>query len=77
MPQYQAYAVQKGRRVDMPALFEAASDDDAIPQARDLLDGPYIQLWQDDRFVMGLRKPVKSAPPPLESALPPLETQSV
>ncbi|MBX9826368.1 MAG: hypothetical protein K2Y27_15425 [Xanthobacteraceae bacterium] len=66
MPQYQAYAVQKGRRADMPALFEAASDDDAIPQARALLDGPYIQLWQDKRFVMGLRKPIKSALPALE-----------
>ena len=61
MPEYRAYAVQNGRRVDVPALFEAASDDDAIPQARALLDGPYIQLWQDSRFVMGLRKPVKSA----------------
>ena len=67
MPQYRAYGVQKGRRADRPALFEAASDDDAIPQARDLLDGPYIQLWQDDRFVIGLRKPVKSALPPLEA----------
>ncbi|MBX9826334.1 MAG: hypothetical protein K2Z80_12140 [Xanthobacteraceae bacterium] len=67
MPQYQAYAVQKGRRADLPALFEAASDDDAIPQARALLDGPYIQLWQDERFVMGLRKPVKNAPLPLEA----------
>jgi hypothetical protein len=67
MPQYRAYAVQKGRRVDMPALFEAASDDDAIPYAKALLDGPYIQLWQDDRFVMGLRKPVKSALQPLET----------
>jgi hypothetical protein len=65
MPQYRAYAVQKGRRVDVPALFEAASDDDAVAQARALLDGPYIQLWQDDRFVIGLRKPVKSAMPQL------------
>ena len=61
MPEYRAYAVQNGRRVDVPALFEAACDDEAIPQARALLDGPYIQLWQDDRFVMGLRKPVRSA----------------
>jgi hypothetical protein len=65
MPQYRAYAVQKGRRVDVPALFEAASDDDAIPQARALLDGPYIQLWQANRFVTGLRKPVKSVMPQL------------
>jgi hypothetical protein len=61
MPKYRAYAVQKGRRVDVPALFEAACDDAAIPQAKELLDGPYIQLWQDDRFVMGLRKPSKAA----------------
>jgi hypothetical protein len=61
MPKYRAYAVQKGRRVDVPALFEAVSDDAAIPQAKQLLDGPYIQLWQDDRFVMGLRKPPKPA----------------
>lgn len=59
MPKYRAYAVQKGRRVDVPALFEAVSDDAAIPQAKQLLDGPYIQLWQDDRFVTGLRKPPK------------------
>jgi hypothetical protein len=45
MPKYRPYAVQKGRRIDRPAMFEAASDDDAIPQARELLDGPYIQLW--------------------------------
>ena len=61
MAAYRAYAVQQGRRADVPALFEAGSDDDAIPQARALLDGPYIQLWQDDRFVMGLRKPIKQA----------------
>ncbi len=51
--------------MDVPALFEAASDDDAIPQARALLDGPYIQLWQANRFVTGLRKPVKSVMPQL------------
>lgn len=61
MPKYRAYAVQKGRRADVPALFEAASDDAAIPQAKQLLDGPYIQLWQDDRFVMGLRKRPRAA----------------
>jgi hypothetical protein len=61
MPKYRAYAVQQGRRVDVPTWFEAASDDAAIPQAKQLLDGPYIQLWQDDRFVMGLRKPPKVA----------------
>jgi hypothetical protein len=61
MPKYRAYAVQKGRRVDVPTLFEATSDDAAIPQAKRLLDGPYIQLWQDDRFVVGLRKPPKAA----------------
>ena len=65
MPQYRAYGVQKGRRADRPALFEAASDDDAMQRARDLLDGPYIQLWQDDRFVIGLRKPVNDATSPL------------
>lgn len=54
-PTYRAYCVGRdGRLGSVPTVIEAADDDGAIEQARQLVDGTGIELWDLARRVVVL-----------------------
>jgi hypothetical protein len=55
MPSYRMFLMGHGRRiVGPPTDFDAATDDEAVGQARQLLDGHDIEVWQRERFITRL-----------------------
>lgn len=63
MPEYRAYLIKDAQFAAAPTIIEADADDVAIEQAKRLIDGHDVQLWQGTRFVVGLRsKAEKEAP---------------
>lgn len=55
MPTYSAFCVKNDQIVGAPTDIAADSDQAAIEQARQLVDGCDIDLWQGSRFVIALR----------------------
>jgi hypothetical protein len=55
MVEYRAYQIKDKRIAAPPTMIEAAGDPAAIEQAQQLVDGCDVELWQADRFVIGLR----------------------
>lgn len=51
-PTYRAYRVNPGKRVSSAAIIvEATNDEEAIAQARQLVDGVGIEVWDRTRRV--------------------------
>jgi len=55
MADYRAYLIKDKHIAAAPTMIEADADDAAIEQARQLVDGHDVELWQGPRFVIGLR----------------------
>jgi hypothetical protein len=62
VPQYRAYPVNAAPRPGAPHIaapphiIECDNDDQAIGQARQLVDGHDIELWEGARFVIGIKR---------------------
>jgi hypothetical protein len=55
MPVYRAYHLKEDRHIaGPPTMFASPDDTDAIKEARKLIDGHDIELWEGSRFVIGL-----------------------
>jgi hypothetical protein len=59
MPQYRIYQVRDNHIAGPPIEIEAESDDAAITQTKQMLDGADLELWNGARFVIGLRSQEK------------------
>jgi hypothetical protein len=55
MPAYRAYPLKDNHVAGPPNIIVADSDHDAIEQAKQLVDGHDVELWDGPRFVMGLK----------------------
>jgi hypothetical protein len=56
MPEYRIYTLAKDNRIVAPPdMVECDSDADAILEARILLDGMDVEVWQGARIVTRLR----------------------
>jgi hypothetical protein len=55
MPDYRAYRIKNNRVDGVPTVIACDSDQEAIQQARKLMDGHDIELWEGPRFVIGLK----------------------
>ena len=57
MPTYRAYHIKDDKHfAGPPAIIEAADDAAAIEQARQLVDGHDVELWESARFVIGFKR---------------------
>ena len=60
-PLYRAFRVSPGGRISsVPVILDAADDDKAIAQARHLVDGAGIEVWDRTRRVVVLSSMDKS-----------------
>jgi hypothetical protein len=55
MPAYSAFCVKNGQIVGAATDIAADNDQAAIEQAKQLVDGCDIDLWEGGRFVIALR----------------------
>ena len=55
MPDYRAYLIKRGHIEGPPNIVVADTDQEAIDQAKQLVDGHDVELWERARFVIGLR----------------------
>jgi hypothetical protein len=55
MPDYRVYKIKNNQIVGAPVVVACESDRDAIQQAKKLVDGHDIELWDGPRFVIGLK----------------------
>ena len=55
MAEYRVYQIKDNRVAAPPTLIEADVDPAAIEQARLLVNGCDVELWEGPRFVIGLR----------------------
>jgi hypothetical protein len=55
MAEYRAYRIKDGRISTPPNIIVADDDKRAIEQAKQLVDGADIELWDRARFVRGFR----------------------
>ena len=56
MADYRFYTLENGNRIGgPPAILQCKSDQEAIAEARKLLDGHDIEVWQAARVVTRLR----------------------
>jgi hypothetical protein len=55
MPEYRAYHLKNNHIVGPPNVIVADDDQQAIEQAKKLIDGHDIELWTGARFVIGLK----------------------
>ena len=51
---YRAYLIGADGRIETASPLEAATDDEAMEQARQLVDGHDIELWDRGRLVVRL-----------------------
>lgn len=49
---YRAYVIGSDGRIETSTYIEAAADEDAIEQARLLVDGQTIELWDRGRRII-------------------------
>jgi len=55
MPEYRIYTVKKdGHLIGPPKVVECPNDEAAVTEAKQLLDGLVIEVWQGPRVVMRL-----------------------
>jgi hypothetical protein len=55
MPDYRAYVIKNNHVAGVPVVFTCDSDQEAIQQAKKLVDGHDIELWDGSRFVIGIK----------------------
>ena len=56
MPLYRAYQIVNGAVNITAAIITCDTDAEAIKQAKKLVDGSDVELWEGARFVIGLTK---------------------
>jgi hypothetical protein len=56
MPEYRAYVVGSDGHFIAVVELECADDGEALQQARQLVDGHDIELWQRDRRITVLKQ---------------------
>jgi hypothetical protein len=55
MAEDRVYLIKDNRVAAPPTLIDADADPVAIEQARQLVNGCDVELWEGPRFVIGLR----------------------
>ena len=55
MPDYRAYQIKGDHVAGVPIVITCDSDHEAIQQAKKLVDGHDIELWDGSRFVIGIK----------------------
>jgi hypothetical protein len=55
MPAYRLYQVKDGHVLSDSRIIEAESDDAAVAQAKQFLDGCDVELWTGQRLVTTLK----------------------
>jgi hypothetical protein len=55
MPDYRLYKIKNNHIAGVPVVFTCDSDQDAIQQAKKLVDGHDVELWEGPRFVIGIK----------------------
>ncbi len=61
MPEYRIFKLKDGRVSEPPSVVECAADDEAVQQAKQLVDGHDVELWTGSRFVTRLPRHGKPA----------------
>ena len=54
MPDYRIYKLVNGHTFEPPTIVTQPTDNDAIAQTEQLLDGHDLQLWQGGRLIISL-----------------------
>ncbi|MGA8319548.1 MAG: hypothetical protein WB774_01690 [Xanthobacteraceae bacterium] len=63
MPEYRVYTITAGDHIDGPAkIIECDSDTAAVEQARGLIDGPAIEVWDGARRIARMGQILKFIP---------------
>jgi hypothetical protein len=55
MPEYRAYQIKNNHVAGAPIIITCDGDREAIQQAKKLMDGHDIELWDGPRFVIGIK----------------------
>jgi len=55
MPDYRIYKIKNNHVADAPVVVTCDSDREAIQQAKKLVDGHDVELWDGPRFVIGIK----------------------
>ena len=56
MPDYRVYKIKNNNHVaGAPVVVTCDSDREAIQQAKKLVDGHDVELWDGPRFVIGIK----------------------
>lgn len=55
MPDYRVYLIKSNHFEGPPDVITCDSDAEAIEQAKQLVDGHDVELWEGPRFVIGLK----------------------
>jgi hypothetical protein len=55
MPDYRVYKIKDNHVAGTPVVITCDSDQEAIQQAKSLVDGHDVELWDGSRFVIGLK----------------------
>jgi hypothetical protein len=55
MPDYRVYKIKNNHIADAPVVVTCDSDREAIQQAKKLVDGHDVELWDGPRFVIGIK----------------------
>ena len=55
MADYRIYKIKDNHIAEPPALITADADPEVIEQAKELVDGHDVEVWEGTRFVIGLR----------------------
>ena len=51
MPEYKVYSLNAGRIAGPPKVLQCQDDNEAIDQAKQLLNGEALEVWTADRRV--------------------------
>jgi hypothetical protein len=54
MPTYRIYTLEGGHVREPPKIIECQNDDAAVNEAKQLLDGKLIEVWEQARFIIRL-----------------------
>ena len=55
MPEYRVYKIKNNHVANAPVIITCDGDREAIQQAKKLVDGHDVELWDGPRFVIGIK----------------------